>query len=309
MTEKRVAANRANAEKSTGPTSEDGKTRSAQNSRTHGLLSLVPVLPGVERAEDWEAHRSGIVDALQPEGHLEEILTDRIALQAWRLGRVVRYERDSTANALETVEKDYANSKRYESLGDLLSPFHPDDVRGLLEMHREMRRLLEELPMMPKDRTLSGEEASSIINAVAEAAGVNANDLEYEGFPGDVALEDFAGWTADLVLRAVDTVARAGNISRDEVLREALDAAGREVFSAEQKAREMEAELRRLTLRRILPGTELLEKLTRYESHLERSLYRALHELQRLQAARLGGNVSAPAVLDVDVAVAKQERA
>ena len=42
-------------------------------------------------------------------------------------------------------------------------------------------------------------------------------------------------------------------------------------------------------------------KLSRYETALERSLYRALHELQRLQAARAGQLVPLPVAVDVDV--------
>ncbi len=43
-------------------------------------------------------------------------------------------------------------------------------------------------------------------------------------------------------------------------------------------------------------------KLSRYETTLERSLYKALHELQRLQAARnANGSVSPPVAVDVDV--------
>ena len=42
-------------------------------------------------------------------------------------------------------------------------------------------------------------------------------------------------------------------------------------------------------------------KLTRYETALERSLYRSLHELQRLQAARAGVQVPLPLVLDIDI--------
>jgi hypothetical protein len=43
-------------------------------------------------------------------------------------------------------------------------------------------------------------------------------------------------------------------------------------------------------------------KLSRYETAIERSLYKALHELQRLQAARRAeGNVSPPLAVDVDV--------
>lgn len=43
-------------------------------------------------------------------------------------------------------------------------------------------------------------------------------------------------------------------------------------------------------------------KLSRYETAIERSLYRALHELQRLQAARrAGGSALPPAAIDMDV--------
>jgi hypothetical protein len=42
-------------------------------------------------------------------------------------------------------------------------------------------------------------------------------------------------------------------------------------------------------------------KLSRYETTIERGLYRALHELERRQTARLGGNVPAPLAVDVDV--------
>jgi hypothetical protein len=42
-------------------------------------------------------------------------------------------------------------------------------------------------------------------------------------------------------------------------------------------------------------------KLSRYETMIERSLFRALHELQRRQAARRAeGNVPPPAAKDVD---------
>ena len=43
-------------------------------------------------------------------------------------------------------------------------------------------------------------------------------------------------------------------------------------------------------------------KLSRYKTTIERSLYKALHELQRLQAARRAeGSVTPPVAIDVDV--------
>ncbi len=49
-------------------------------------------------------------------------------------------------------------------------------------------------------------------------------------------------------------------------------------------------------------------KLSRYETTIERSLYKALHELQRLQAARgAGGNVYPPVAVDVDISGVSRE--
>ena len=44
-----------------------------------------------------------------------------------------------------------------------------------------------------------------------------------------------------------------------------------------------------------------IEKLTRYETTIERSIYKALHELQRIQATRMGEIPPAPMVVDVDI--------
>jgi hypothetical protein len=43
------------------------------------------------------------------------------------------------------------------------------------------------------------------------------------------------------------------------------------------------------------------ETFQRYEAHIERGMYKALHELQRLQAARSGKAVPVPVVVDVEI--------
>jgi len=48
-------------------------------------------------------------------------------------------------------------------------------------------------------------------------------------------------------------------------------------------------------------GPNTLGKFRRYEAYIDRTLYKALHELQRLQAARLGHKVAAPLAIDVDI--------
>ena len=44
-----------------------------------------------------------------------------------------------------------------------------------------------------------------------------------------------------------------------------------------------------------------LSTLSRYEASIERGLFKALHELQRLQVVRAGGNVPLPVAVDVDL--------
>jgi hypothetical protein len=48
-------------------------------------------------------------------------------------------------------------------------------------------------------------------------------------------------------------------------------------------------------------GANAFSKLSRYESTIERGLFKAIHELQRIQAARLGKTVSLPITVDIDV--------
>jgi len=47
-------------------------------------------------------------------------------------------------------------------------------------------------------------------------------------------------------------------------------------------------------------------KLIRYEASIERGIYKALHELQRLQAARNGEKVLPPIAIDVDLSEEKE---
>ena len=48
-------------------------------------------------------------------------------------------------------------------------------------------------------------------------------------------------------------------------------------------------------------GPDTLSKLSRYEAGIERTLYKALHELQRLQARRSGEDGDVPQAIDIDV--------
>lgn len=90
-TEKQLAANRLNAQKSTGPKTPEGKARVADNALTHGLTAARPVLDSEDLA-DYDRFRAGMTARLAPAGHIETLLADRAINLAWRLQRVQNYE-------------------------------------------------------------------------------------------------------------------------------------------------------------------------------------------------------------------------
>jgi hypothetical protein len=51
---------------------------------------------------------------------------------------------------------------------------------------------------------------------------------------------------------------------------------------------------------RQLPDEKTLQKVSRYETHLSRGLYKALHELEALQLKGQGSSAAPLARLDVD---------
>jgi hypothetical protein len=85
----RLAANRRNAARSTGPRTPRGQRRSSLNALKHGILSrqLVAVDTPADQALFRALHRS-LVAELYPVGVVEILLVERIASCLWRLRRV-----------------------------------------------------------------------------------------------------------------------------------------------------------------------------------------------------------------------------
>ena len=69
-TNAQIKANRNNAKKSTGPRTEEGKTRVSKNALKHGLLARDTVLPGEDSA-DFDSQLSALEADIQPANSLE----------------------------------------------------------------------------------------------------------------------------------------------------------------------------------------------------------------------------------------------
>ena len=107
VTEKQLQANRQNSRQSTGPKTVSGKTRSSRNSWRHGILSgQVPVLTGVgeENVQRFDDLLADLRKELQPDGILEDLQVQEIAIAYWRLTRVYRCEVGSVSKNLQLSE-------------------------------------------------------------------------------------------------------------------------------------------------------------------------------------------------------------
>ncbi len=289
--------------RSGGPRTEEGKEVARWNATRHGISSPAPVVPGLEEQKDWQEHRGGILESLSPVGHLEFTLAERVALISWRLHRVTRYETEAIAAYQERVEDDLAESRRFET-----SRGHPETVRSRAKSAEKEHRLLKRFARMEGEKALSGFDADSVIWSATECAEkvvegeVDPEELlesvSVAGVPDNALWEGYERWTAALVRAVIEAVAQATDERPEELLEAATSAARREAEQARIDVGKLERDLQNMSRERLLPADNILEKVARYEAHLSRQLYHALHELEALQTRRSGG--SAPlARLDV----------
>src|SRR5215203_5560659 len=279
-----------------GPATESGKEVVRWNATRHGIRSPAPVVPGLEKVEDWEEHCSGVLESLSPEGHLENVLAERVALLSWRLHRVTRYERETIALSQERVEEDLARRRRFDF--DVSVHNHPEDVRRAYESARNTQRLLKRLPTLPDDKRLSADDAKSILWAVwwqVDEEVELEEEINIPSVSGTLHLETLekydVSWTVLLVREGISAIAfSAGGDGEklEKLLEAATEEARREVRRAKSTVEEVERDLKNMGRERLLPDEKTLEKIARYEAHLSRQLYQAMHELEALQAKRDG---------------------
>jgi hypothetical protein len=85
----KTEANRRNAQKSSGPKSAEGKSRSRLNALKHGMRANLLVLPG-EDAEACQGRVDAWTDSLKPRNEAEDYLAQRAARLTLQLDRIER---------------------------------------------------------------------------------------------------------------------------------------------------------------------------------------------------------------------------
>jgi hypothetical protein len=329
--------------KKRGPKTPEGRLAVRLNASTHGILSPQPIVNAYEKPQDWEGHRAAIVDSLAPEGGMEQVLAERVALMSWRLNRVVLYEAERLQEGQEDVIEDLRSERLHKGrIEAIYKGQDPDALGVLIEAHPtnvlddlEMARALYKHVCLLFDESKSGVRVeggygSSLLDLAAREAvkmadyyaGVgDANERDVRdrvekmqdalpGIPDDAFLDDM-DFTVGQLKGLVEWLARQVGISPEtgtvdgsvippeEQLFEIVHTEARyEVLRLEGAAEEVQAQILKKRRERVLLDQADLQTIGRYEAHLSRQMYQALHELEALQTRR-GGKAAPLARLDV----------
>lgn len=254
-TPKQQAANRRNAMRSTGPTSDAGKAVARLNATSHGLRAASPVVPGEDPAA-WEEYRDAVVSDLAPVGILETELADRVALLAWRLRRVAAFEAGVVARASDRAarrargEETDEPADTFSLFGRTRRPTHPlVEARERVE-HAEravadgerLAPLLARLSAAPDGERVGGADALFTLSELAaylpepddDDDDEDGDDLDSDpmtdpthprfllavGVPSEAHVDpdEWCGWTAGAVRLGVERIARSQKWTRDRLL-------------------------------------------------------------------------------------------
>jgi hypothetical protein len=259
--EKQMLANRTNCLKSTGPRTSEGKWAVSQNALRHGLRSSRVVVIGEDRAE-YEQFRNELLDQLSPFGLLESQLADQIAVCLWRLRR---------ANCLE--------SQVFDHLQTVFKKNHP---AYFAPPPRQLRYKTFDLAL---DAWLKTEDGRMYLEKRWPADPECPSPIEtFDKFWKNTFADDVDDSQDGNSPQFQDNT----NADPEQTVSNPVDIAAASSENAVEMAKETTDEIEPLgpAVAEDMANNNVLLKFSRYETHLQRTLYRAMTELRRLQDIR-----------------------
>ena len=197
-----LAANAANAQLSTGPRTAEGKARSSQNARTHGLTSRDLVIQPDER-EEFDEMLHGFQADIQPYGEIQQTVFDELVAAAWNLRRIRRME---VALSAGHSYKDLVENDALEAKLDRLA-------RHKTRLDRVFHRNLKELKALQTNTVIAATLPSEICDALPVLASAIEISKRTHQFPTPSDRQHLAErvteliWTSD----SQETTSAAGS--------------------------------------------------------------------------------------------------
>src|ERR1035437_3774555 len=187
-----LAANQANAQHSTGPSTAEGKARVSQNALRHGLTPRHLVIRDDEH-EEFAVLQDSLSQQLDPQGAMETITFQELLHAAWSLHRFRRIEAEASRGTVE----DFPDPATTPVL-DRLSRYQARAQRAWQKALQELRVLQTHRAL--RARKLSEQEAAEV-RAIA-----SINDLTKQTH------SEITAEALDLALQMIDYEAGAATL-------------------------------------------------------------------------------------------------
>ncbi len=133
---RRIAANRRNAQLSTGPRTAEGKARVAQNRTTHALTGKGhTILPG-EDAAAYDRLLATLMEEHTPYGETEIHQVELLAHNQWKLRRAARLENEAFEDSLSPETGRFALTDGVMRAARYMASIRRSYTLALAELHR-----------------------------------------------------------------------------------------------------------------------------------------------------------------------------
>jgi hypothetical protein len=192
--------NRANALKSTGPKTPEGKQRSAMNAFKHGLTGQSLMLQPNEM-EAYNRLTAHMLSDLKPKTELERQLAQKIIDGNFRLNRLAGIENNMVNLGLIRNTTDTDHDDRVEAMiaqvRSWMEQSNAFDVLGRYEsrLSRQLLRYIEEFKRTQKDR-IAAEQAERV------ARQSDPHRKRHENKRDHFDLASFSGTAPEMVMSA-----------------------------------------------------------------------------------------------------------
>jgi len=162
-----LAANRANAQLSTGPRSEAGKATSSRNAVKSALTGRTVLLPTDDR-DEYAAFLAEFQNDLQPVGQLECELVQIIVDCHWRLRRIQELEYALYAHGEEQFADAFADCPEQDRRSKIILQTHLAYQKELRNLHiqesridRKRKKALDEFHQLQAQRLEQNQEGEA----------------------------------------------------------------------------------------------------------------------------------------------------
>jgi len=296
--QRKIEANRKNALKATGPRTRRGKATAARNAVKHGILAREVIDSDPDDKRSFEELLEQLIEEYQPAGLTEKLLVERIASCWWRLKRVTRAENGEIQKRLVAVDQqELARSDTYSH----------DFARWIaMRADRQLGKVDPDVPM--REKIAADEEV--IRNLRRTDTGILAiceviRDIKEEVVKEVTFSEERVQFLLEcLGIEWLNRVPINGEWETPEQCESFLQNLDSELAELQRKARTLclmqASQAKAAVLSASVPLEQAGNSLLRYETHIDRQLYRAIDQLERTQRLRKGDKVPPPLKLNVE---------